>query len=200
MADAELVLIVLAAGRGARLGGVAKALLPLEGASYLARICATARAGGAGRGAVVLGPPHDAAVAAEAQRLGLELVRNAAPERGMASSVELGFRWADERGAGAALLWPCDHPRVAAATIEALRGGLGDGDAAVPVWGGRGGHPALVARRLFAALQTCAAAPEGARSVLRAAAVRRVAVADAGCALDVDDAAARAAAEGAWVG
>ncbi len=199
------VLVVLAAGAGRRLGGVAKALLRLGGLSYLERICQTARAGGAGRGVAVVAPPYGEAVAVEARRLGLDVVENRQPERGMASSIELGFAWAMERGAGAALLWPCDHPAVKVETVRALLAALeaetgsGSGSAAAPIVAiiptvaGRGGHPALIARALFPALAHCAAAPEGARTVLRAAATRRLALADAGCVVDVDEPAAAAA-------
>ncbi|MEZ4360528.1 MAG: NTP transferase domain-containing protein [Kofleriaceae bacterium] len=195
---AEAVLVALAAGRGARLGGRAKALLQLGGESYLARICATARAAGVERGVVMVAAPFAAEVSAEARRLGLEVVVNPAPERGMASSVELGFAWAEATGAAEGLLWPCDHPAVAAGTVRALRAALADGEAAIPRVGGRGGHPALVARRLFAALARCSGEPEGARSVLRAAAARHVDVEDAGCIVDVDRAADARELERRW--
>lgn len=214
------VLVVLAAGAGRRLGGAAKALLPVGGAesraveTYLARIAATARAAGVERGVVVVAPPYGGAVAVEARRLGLEVVENPQPERGMGSSVELGFAWAmAQPQAEAALLWPCDHPAVKKATVqrlldeararaaeaaEAASDAVDALDAVIPTVNGRGGHPALISRRLFPQLSRCATAPEGARSVLRAARVRRLAVADAGCVVDVDEpAAARAvAAEG----
>lgn len=200
------VLVVLAAGAGRRLGGAAKALLPIGAAadrpveSYLARIAATARAAGVDHGVVVVAPPYGGAVAGEARRLGLEVVENPQPERGMGSSVELGFAWAmAQPQAQAALLWPCDHPAVNKATVQRL---LDDAnsfaaspsiDAVIPTVNDRGGHPALILRRLFPELARCATAPEGARSVLRAARVHRLAVADAGCVVDVDEPAAAGA-------
>lgn len=220
MPPGDVVLVALAAGRGSRLGGVAKALLPIGATSeasrettpggvndqaapgqrgresplsietYLARIAATARRAGATRGVAVVAPPYGEAVAAEARRLGLDVVENPRPERGMASSIELGFAWAARSGAAAALLWPCDHPAVQAATVTALLDELaaaGDAQAVVPVVAGRGGHPALISAALFPALARCAGEPEGARSVLRAAPVRRLEVADAGCTADIDE-------------
>lgn len=191
----EVALVVLAAGRGSRLGGVAKALLRLpEGATYLERIAATARQAGCGRGVAVVGAPFGAAVAAAARQLGLEVIENPQPERGMASSIELGVAWAQAIGAEAALLWPCDHPSVQAATVQALLTALPAGDdegdaldAVVPEVEGRGGHPALLAASLFSALARCAAEPEGARSVVRRGRVRRLAVADRGCVVDIDE-------------
>ncbi len=220
-------LIVLAAGAGRRLGGAAKALLPIGGAgeTFLARIAATARAAGVARGVVVVAPPYGGAVAEEARRVGLEVIENAEPERGMSSSVELGFAWALRQGAASeeapsaegaaagavelALLWPCDHPAVQVETVRQLLGEAREAEAEadedtdpvaaiLPAVGGRGGHPALITRGLFAELARCSIAPEGARSILRVARVRRLAVEDVGCVADVDDpAAARAvAAEG----
>lgn len=190
MAESETVLVVPAAGRGQRLGGVAKAALRLgDGRSFLEHIWATAVAHGVARGVVIAGPPHQAEVLALATPLGLEVVQNPEPERGMASSIELGFAWAARRGAAAALLWPCDHPRVAPSTLVALSRALAGApalDGAVPTWRGRGGHPALLRRSLFPALARCQGADHGARSVLRAAQMARVEVDDDGCVRDVD--------------
>jgi CTP:molybdopterin cytidylyltransferase MocA len=73
-------------------------------------------------------------------------------------------------------------------------------DAVVPTVSGRGGHPALILRRLFSSLARCSMQPEGARTVLRSAATRRLEVSDPGCISDVDDpAAARAVAATAEV-
>jgi CTP:molybdopterin cytidylyltransferase MocA len=197
MQPAEVALVVLAAGRGQRMGGVAKALLQIAGQSYLARIVASARAAGVAQAVVVLGAPHGHAVGAEARRLGLHTVENPCPERGMASSIECGFVWAARTTCAGALLWPCDHPLVQPTTVaalieewnDALGRGVTDVAAAVPTVAGRGGHPALMGRALFGPLSSCAALPMGARSVLRASAVRRVPVADAGCVVDVDESA-----------
>ncbi len=176
--------VIVAAGAGARLGGVAKALLPAGDTSFLGRIVATARAAGVAELVVVVGPPFGIEVAAAAAALGAAVVVNPDPARGMASSVALGFGVLAARGDDAptaALLWPVDHPWVAAATVAALCAHP-DG---VPVHGGRGGHPALVPRRLFAALAGCTDLPEGARGVLRGA-LTRLEVADEGVIADVD--------------
>jgi molybdenum cofactor cytidylyltransferase len=190
MQPAEVVLIVLAAGRGQRLGGVAKALLESRGRSYLARIRASALAAGVQHGVVVVAEPHAAAVASEAHRLGLHVVDNPQPELGMARSIECGFAWATSSLGAAALLWPCDHPLVEPATVTALIAAIADAPGVVPMVGHRGGHPALVGRSLFAAMTQCSKLAEGARSVLRAAAVRRISIRDQGCIVDVDEPAA----------
>ena len=189
--EGEVILLVLAAGAGRRLGGVAKALLPAPGGeTFLAAVTRAARAGGARGGLVVVGPPHGAAVEEEARRLGLEVAHNDDPDRGMASSVALGFQAARARAgaARAALLWPVDHARVAAATVARLVAAAAADRAVVPTWSGRGGHPAAIGRLLWDELAGCDRLPEGARSVLRAAPdrVRRIQVEDPAVVADVD--------------
>ncbi len=191
IAGAEpLGLVVLAAGAGTRLGGVAKALLTrADGTSYLAAIVGTARAIGVATAIVVVGAPFGDAVAAEATRLGCTPVTNPAPARGMASSVAAGFSALAAHAppaCNAAWLWPVDHPVVTRATLAALARQLGTHAAVRPTFHGRGGHPPLVARALWPALAACTDAPGGARSVLAAADTRDVAVEDAGVVRDVD--------------
>lgn len=183
--------VILAAGAGTRLGGVAKALLVgPHGRTFLASIVESARAAGTDDMVVVVGPPFGEVVAAHARELGAHVVVNARPERGMASSVALGF--AAVEGApeiDAAWLWPVDHPHVRLTTLRRLISARTHHDAARPLYAGRGGHPPLVARSLFARLAACAELDGGARAVLAAAATRDVEVDDAGCVRDIDTAA-----------
>lgn len=177
--------VILAAGAGTRLGGVAKALLAAgDGHSFLSSILATARTVGLDQAIVVVGPPHGDAVRRAAEALGTRIVVNDHPERGMASSVALGF--AALMACDAAWLWPVDHPHVDAATLRALVAALDGHDAARPTYEGRGGHPPLIARSLFAALAACTDAPGGARSVLARHDVSDVAVTDPGVVRDID--------------
>lgn len=173
--------VVLAAGAGRRLGGVAKALLPARpGACFLEAIVDTARAAGVGEVAVVVGPPFADRVGALARSLGARVIDNPAPERGMASSIALGF---DALGAAidAAFLWPVDHPWVTTATLRALI----DAGEGVPVHRDRGGHPPLVGRAHFAALAAADRHADGARGVLRGL-LARIVVDDPGVVRDVD--------------
>ncbi len=187
--------IILAAGAGRRMGGVAKALLPLaSGNSFLATIADIARQADIEQITVVVGPPHERDVAAEVRRLGLAQARNPHPEYGMSSSVEIGFRHALTNFAGlsAALLWPVDHARVKLETVRTLLRLVPKYDAVIPVYKGQGGHPAALGRALWSELATCGDAPEGARSVLRHLARtrpgrrKRIEVGDKGVIADVD--------------
>ena len=196
--------VILAAGAGMRLGGIAKAMLQLpSGVTFLEQISnvcrSTARlrpdglassAGVAHASDVVcvIGPPHGDEVARHARALGLQIVENIRPERGMASSVALGFAALAETECDAAWLWPVDHPDVHAETLALLVAALGDHDAARPVVGGRGGHPPLVGRALWPQLAACANLDDGARGVLARARTVDVAVDDPGCIRDVDTA------------
>ena len=174
--------VILAAGEGSRLGGVAKALLPIAGTTYLARIVATAREVGLGDAVVIVAPPHGDDVAAHARELGLRVVVNPEPARGMASSIALGF--GALREGNAAWLWPVDHPHVTSATLRSLLAAIAQHAVARPVHAGRGGHPPLIARTLWPALADCP--PAGARGVLAAGDAVAVTVDDPGVVRDVD--------------
>ena len=185
--------VILAAGAGRRLGGVAKALLPYRGRSYLATIAAAARAVGLVDAVVVVGAPFGAEVAAHARQLGLRVRVNPDPSRGMASSVALGFAAIANGPAAAAWLWPVDHPAVAEATLRALLAAIADHQVAQPRHRALGGHPPLIARALWPRLAACGGEPGGARDVLRAASRIAVEVDDPGVARDVDTPADREA-------
>ncbi len=185
------VAVVLAAGAGRRLGGVAKALLAgADGRTFLARVRDAALVAGVRDAIVVVGPPYGDRVRAEAERLGMRVVDNPAPERGMASSVARGFDGAARAFGDAAggLLWPVDHARVAPRTVRLIVDAGAPGRIAVPAWRGRGGHPTWFGREVWPALARCDEAPDGARSVVRAdpARVVRLDVDDRGVVADVD--------------
>jgi CTP:molybdopterin cytidylyltransferase MocA len=180
--------VILAAGAGTRLGGVAKAMLKTRrGLTFLDQIVTTAREVGLDRCVVVVGPPFGAEVAAHAGTLGLSIVENPEPERGMATSIALGFGALLElEDVKEAWLWPVDHPDVRVETLEALIAARGSHVAARPTVDGRGGHPPLIACALFSELSRCESEPEGARSVLARSDTIDVVVADVGAIRDVD--------------
>jgi len=192
---AAAVAVILAAGAGQRLGGVAKALLTLaSGMTLLEAVVTCARAAGVSRCVVVVGPPHDDVTTAEATRLGVPVTRNPAPHRGMASSVAAGFEYllAHCPEAAVGLLWPVDHAAVQPETVRALLRACAAERAVVPTYQDHGGHPAGFGRALWPAMAACVDAPEGARSVLRLLAqdapdrVLRIPVDDRGAVADID--------------
>ena len=159
--------IVLAAGAGRRVGGP-KALLRLEGRSFLAHAAAAlSRPGVAGVVAVLgydaervrqaIGPIHD---------IDVDYVVNEAHATGMLSSILCGLEHAEAQGADAVLVHPVDHPQVASATVDRVVAALNAGGRiVVPSYEGRRGHPAGFTRATWPALR--AVSPDqGARQVL----------------------------------
>jgi len=180
--------VVLAAGSGTRLGGVAKALLRKQDRTFLEHIVASLR----GPVIVVVGPPYGDAVAEHARALGVEVVINPDPARGMASSIALGFA-ALPASADAAFLWPVDHPIIARGTLEVLEAAIGGHEVARPVYAARRGHPPLIARGCWKQLAACDQIEGGARAVIATLDAVDVPVDDPGVVRDIDTPADRAA-------
>lgn len=151
--------VVLAAGASSRMAPAFKPLLDLCGATLLARCIALYHESGLRDVLVVAGHRADE-VAAEAARLGADTVHNAAwREGGMFSSVLVALAELERRGTpDAALLLPVDAALVRPLTVRMLtertgqaeRIGQTPGQALLPVFGGRWGHPPLLDRQLFA--------------------------------------------------
>jgi CTP:molybdopterin cytidylyltransferase MocA len=189
--------LILAAGRGTRLGGVAKACLRLcDGRTFVEAIAAAARAAGCTRVVVVAAEPHLAATRSAAATAGCDVVVNPAPERGMGSSLAAGLEALDPADFDAALDWPVDHPRVGAATCAAILAAVSRDGIVVPTFEGRGGHPTAFGAAVWPEL--AASAEQGARSVMRSRPdrVRRVEVRDPFVGAGVDTPEAYAAIRG----
>jgi molybdenum cofactor cytidylyltransferase len=190
----NLGVVILAAGAGSRLGGVAKALLRFgpDGDSFLDRILFHAySAGGVRTRVVVVGPPHEERIIHEVLDCydDVHVVRNPEPSRGMASSVALGFAElarVAKPGVEAAFLWPVDHPYVREQTLSTLYTWAQSYEVVVPRYEGRGGHPPLIARSAWPALAACADNPGGARAVLSERHATWIDVDDPGVLRDID--------------
>jgi CTP:molybdopterin cytidylyltransferase MocA len=180
--------IVLAAGRSRRMG-TAKALLEIDGESFLALAVDALRAGGCASVIVVVGVDEAAdRIARAAEALGAHIVRNGQEGAEQIDSLRLALAALDP-AAEAAVVLPVDFPRVRAATVaklcEAFR--VRRAPVVVPVAGGELGHPTLFARAVFAELRAGPLA-EGARTVVAAHVHDRleVPVDDAAILRDVD--------------
>jgi CTP:molybdopterin cytidylyltransferase MocA len=161
----RIVGVVLAAGEGRRMGGP-KALLRVEGESFLARAARLLARPGVAEVLAVVG--HQAErVAAEADLPpSLALVRHAGWREGMLSSILVGLEAAEARGAEAVLLHPVDHPLAAPQTVDRVVDALAAGAVvAVPSDGRHRGHPGGFARAAWPALRAAPPA-RGARAVL----------------------------------
>ncbi len=157
--------IVPAAGASRRMGRP-KLLLPYGGGTVLGALVGALRAAGASP-VVVVAAADDAemrawcAAAAVDPTGGLTVALNAAPERGMLSSILAGLAalgGASRLAGGQAplLVCPGDLPALRPETVVELlrrREAAGAG-LAVPVHGGRRGHPLAVAPALISEIET----------------------------------------------
>lgn len=149
--------------------GRAKALLPAGGGhTFLSRVVASLRGGGAGDIVVVVG--HDSgaiAASVDEQALAARVVINHHYDRGQLSSLVTGL---DAIGdASAVLVTLVDVPLVAPETVRAVIECYRDTGAPVvrPTRGNAHGHPLLIDRTLFEEIR--AADPDrGAKPVVRA--------------------------------
>lgn len=178
--------IIPAAGRSHRMGEP-KALLDAGGMSFLARVLSSLREGGAGPLLVVVRDMENP-VAAEACRLGGDVVLNPDPSLGPVSSLQVGIRSLPAH-APAVLFAPVDHPLFSSDTVRALILGFEESGAplVVPSFEGWRGHPVLFGRRLFPELLETDLT-EGARTVVRRYLHQRsqVPVQDPGILADID--------------
>lgn len=123
----DVAAVILAAGAGSRFGG-GKVRASLDGRPLLGHVLAAVREGGIGRVVVVLGRDASAVLASvrDDDPAALErvlVVVNPGPERGLASSLQLGFGPATAAPAPAGVLVLLgDQPRVRADVLRELCG------------------------------------------------------------------------------
>lgn len=180
--------IVLAAGRSSRMGEP-KALLEVDGGTFLERAIDILVEGGCSSVTVVLAPGEAGRRTGEiARRKRAVTVENPRANAEQIDSLRIGLATLPE-DAEAAVVLPVDHPLAEARTVqELLRGFRASGLAIVrPVYGDRPGHPVLFARRLWRELAEPDLA-EGAREVVHrhGAEILDVVIADRGVSVDID--------------
>jgi molybdenum cofactor cytidylyltransferase len=155
---ASLCAVILAAGESSRMG-TDKALLswpPGDSAApketfLSAAIKALAEVS---EMVIVVAGKNETAIAPIVYANGAFLVRNPEPERGQFSSLQVGLQEVLNHGRDAAMVTLVDRPPVSLHTLEKLRAafeaGLSAGKwAVVPEFGGKHGHPILVAREMI---------------------------------------------------
>lgn len=142
----SLPAIILAAGFGRRMGGP-KALLQVRGETLLQRAVRMATEAGCAPVLAVVGAWDPGSLTAQ-------VVVNATPEEGMASSLRAGFA-ALPPESSAALVMVVDQPAVDAALLRDLLAlaALDPERPAACAYGDSLGIPAVVPRRLFPAIQ-----------------------------------------------
>jgi molybdenum cofactor cytidylyltransferase len=102
---------------------------------------------------IVVAGKNEANLAPVVYSNGASLVRNPAPDNGQFSSLQVGLQEVLNRGRDAAMITLVDRPPANAGTLQALctafmsrPGGIW---AVVPEFGGKHGHPFLIARELI---------------------------------------------------
>ncbi|HLT35947.1 MAG TPA: nucleotidyltransferase family protein [Enhygromyxa sp.] len=188
MVERSVAALILAGGASARMGQP-KALLELDGLSFVEQGVAAVRAGGCARVIVVDGAHRLDGLALA----GVELVHNDRWQLGPLSSVQVGLRRALELEPGLAglLVHHVERPRVRGQTIAGLLAASErePGTLWQPSVGGRSGHPMLWPGELFDALLGLDPARDSARTLVRGAAAglrRKLAVDDRGVLDNID--------------
>jgi len=177
--------VILAAGASTRMG-TSKALLKLGQERIIERVVRVFRAVGVPEPLVVT-DPKDHRLDALLEELGVAVVHNAHPERGMFSSVRVGVGSLPD-GLRAFFIHPVDMPFVAPDTLRALQAAFGDGVPVVhPSYRGRRGHPPLLSAALIPAVEEFDR-PGGLRVLLADydEAARHVACDEPGVRFDID--------------
>lgn len=172
--------IILTGGSSRRMGRI-KALLPLDGETFLDRQirllephCSPV---------VVVVGEHAAEIEAGKLRPALTVI-NPHPERGMLSSLQCGLA-ALPKDVDAFLFTPVDLPRISKETVEQLAHAVGSAPIVIPRCHGRRGHPVLMDASLRPELLAASGSP---RDVIErhASQVRYLEVDDDGILVDVD--------------
>jgi molybdenum cofactor cytidylyltransferase len=154
--------IVLAAGKSERMGRP-KALLPLQGRTFLDNILSAISQSSVERTLVVVG--HHRAEIEGHVTPGTSVIYNPDYEQGMSTSLQAGIRALPPEAHGA-FLFLVDHPLVQFETIELLIKSLAPGQIVLPKFQGRRGHPVLFSSDIFQEILGLTAS-QGANIVVR---------------------------------
>ncbi len=156
--------IILAAGESRRMGRP-KALLPLQGRTFVEVLIGRLAEAGAAPVVLVLGFAGDEV--RQAVKLSLaRVVQNPDPARGQLSSILCGLDALAPDDLDGVFVAPVDSPRIRVDTLKGMLVAFPGRSLVVPTYRGRRGHPVLFASNLFPALRQ--APPEiGARAVVR---------------------------------
>jgi len=137
--------VLLAAGEGRRMGGVAKPLIRLQGVPLVTRQLVALSGAGVDEVVVVTGHARDA-VEAQVQSFSVTLVHNEAHAQGQQGSVRAGLA-ALNGTFDAVFVVPSDQPLIAADDLIELIGAFKKrpaGHVVVPVVDGQRGNPILL--------------------------------------------------------
>jgi len=163
-----IVAVVLSAGESSRMGRP-KALLPIEGETFIGRIVASLKQTQVGKIIVVLGHNSDL-LAAAIRPLAVEILINPNYKLGQLSSLQVAVRnLLPDADCDGILVHLVDHPYIDASLVDRMIQQFYESkkDIIVPRCHGKRGHPVLFSRALFGELLD-APMDQGAKAVVNA--------------------------------
>jgi molybdenum cofactor cytidylyltransferase len=180
--------VVLSAGESSRMGRP-KALLPIDGQSFIERIVGALKRGGLERIVVVLGFDAEE-MRKEIEYLPVEIVVNPEYQRGQLSSLQSALRHlSGVTNCDGVMVHLVDHPYIDAKLIDVMLRRFSETKSliVVPRHQGKRGHPVIFSRALFSELLDAPMA-EGAKAVVNAhrAETLEIDTEDVGITLDID--------------
>jgi molybdenum cofactor cytidylyltransferase len=180
--------VVLSAGESSRMGRP-KALLPIEGETFIGRIVASLKQTQVGKIVVVLGHNSDL-LAAAIRPLAVEILINPNYQLGQLSSLQVAVRnLLPDADCDGILVHLVDHPYIDASLVDRMIQQFYESkkDIIVPRCRGKRGHPVLFSRRLFGELLD-APMDQGAKAVVNAhgAATLEMETDEEGITVDID--------------
>jgi molybdenum cofactor cytidylyltransferase len=180
--------VVLSAGESSRMGRP-KALLPIDGQTFIERIVAALKHAKLGKIIVILG--HNASeLQAKIIHLPVEILINLDYKRGQLSSLQLAIRYLQaDPDCDGILVHLVDHPYIDPGLIEEMirRFDQTKRKIIVPKFRGKRGHPVIFSRELFSELLS-APMDQGAKAVVNAhlAETLEIDTEEEGIAVDID--------------
>ena len=184
----RIAAVVLSAGESSRMGRP-KALLPIEGETFIGRIVGSLKRTQVGKILVVLG--HNAGpLAAAIRALPVEILINPNYQLGQLSSLQVAVRTLlPDPDCDGMLVHLVDHPYIDASLVDRMIRQFYESkkNIVVPRCRGKRGHPVLFSRRLFGELLD-APMDQGAKAVVNAHgdATLEIETDDEGIAVDID--------------
>jgi molybdenum cofactor cytidylyltransferase len=183
-----IVSVILSAGESSRMGRP-KALLPIDGQTFIERIVGALGAGGIERVIVVLGF-NASELRGKIAHLPVEIVVNPDYKQGQLSSLQAAIRYlAADKNCDGMMVHLVDHPYVEPRLVREMLGqfGLTKKLIVVPRHQGKRGHPVIFARELFSEL-LAAPLDQGAKAVVNAhrAETLEIDTEEVGITLDID--------------
>lgn len=183
-----IVAVVLSAGESSRMGRP-KALLPIDGQTFIERIVAALKQAKVGKIIVILG--HNAReLQSKISHLPVEILINTDYKLGQLSSLQLAVRYLQpDIECDGMLVHLVDHPYLAPALVEAMIRRFYETKKRiiVPKFHGKRGHPVIFSNALFDEILS-APMEEGAKAVVNAhrAETLEIETEEEGIAVDID--------------